>query len=85
MISSEEALTLNNDQAITTKQAVEILATYHRTGSAITYGLCNKLFLIAGIKRNDPYILLGDNATDEEKIQAREQLRSMTDETLIHI
>lgn len=85
MISSEEELTLNNDEAITPEQAVEILSTYHRTGSALTYGLCNKLFLIAGIKRNDPYILLGDNATDEEKKQAQELLRSMTDETLIRI
>lgn len=85
MISSNEELTLNNDEAITPEQAVELLATYHRTGSAITYGLCNKLFLIAGIKRNDPYIVLGDNATDEEKKQAQEQLRSMTDETLIRI
>ncbi|WP_339193054.1 hypothetical protein [Paenibacillus sp. FSL W8-1287] len=74
-----------SDRSLTPEQAVEVLKMYSATHAPLTYGLSKKLFEIAGLDQSEPYIPLDENATDEEKTRAQEQLKAMTDDSLIYI
>lgn len=76
---------MNDEKVLTREQALEIIRTYKQTHSPLTYGLSKKLFQISELPQVDPYIVLSVDATDGDRAQAQEQLKSMTDESLIYI